>query len=123
MNGVKLFRLHPVFFVRHQCSLKVPRVETFSQTFRIGRTVKPTYSIASRATAASWLSPGSTSPLAHRRPIPSAPTSCDDHIKRVEFELVQRPRSLAVILSAAVAGAIVGSTLQRGTRYASYRIR
>jgi hypothetical protein len=41
----------------------VPRVETFSQTFRIGRTVKPTSSIASRATAASWLSPGSTSPL------------------------------------------------------------
>jgi len=47
----------------------------------------------------------------------------DDHIKSVEFELVQRPRSLAVILSAAVAGAIVGSTLQRGTPNTSYRIR
>jgi hypothetical protein len=52
----------------HQCSLKVPRVETFSQTFRIGRTVKPTSSIASRATAASWLSPASTSPLTGRSP-------------------------------------------------------
>lgn len=47
----------------------------------------------------------------------------DDHIGSVEFELVQRPRSLAVILSAAVAGAIVGSALQRGTRSTSYRIR
>ena len=38
----------------------------------------------------------------------------DDHIQSVEFELVQRPRPLATILSAAVAGAIVGSVLQRG---------
>jgi hypothetical protein len=35
----------------------------------------------------------------------------DDHIQSVEFELVQRPRSLAMILSAAVAGTIVGSAL------------
>jgi hypothetical protein len=28
----------PVYFAIHQCSLKVPRVETFSQTFRTGRT-------------------------------------------------------------------------------------
>jgi hypothetical protein len=47
----------------------------------------------------------------------------DDHIQSVEFELVQRPRSLAIILSAAVAGAIVGSALQRGTPDTSYRIR
>ena len=39
----------------------------------------------------------------------------EDHIGSVEFELVQRPRSLAIILSAAVAGALVGSVLQRGT--------
>jgi hypothetical protein len=38
----------------------------------------------------------------------------DDHIQSVEFEVVQRPRPLATILSAAVAGAIVGSVLQRG---------
>ena len=47
----------------------------------------------------------------------------DDHIQSVEFELVQRPRSLAMILSAAVAGAIVGSALQRGTPNIPYRIR
>jgi len=46
-----------------------------------------------------------------------------DHIQSVEFELVQRPRSLAMILSAAVAGAIVGSALQRGTPNIPYRIR
>jgi hypothetical protein len=38
----------------------------------------------------------------------------DDHIQGVEFEVVQRPRPLGAILSAAVAGAIVGSVLQRG---------
>ena len=37
----------------------------------------------------------------------------DNHIQSVEFELVQRPRPLGTILSAAVAGAIVGSVLQR----------
>ena len=36
----------------------------------------------------------------------------DDHIQSVEFELVQRPRPLGTILSAAVVGAIVGSVLQ-----------
>ena len=45
----------------------------------------------------------------------------DNHIQSVEFELVQRPRSLAIILSAAIAGAFVGSALQRPTT--SYRIR
>ena len=38
----------------------------------------------------------------------------DDHIRSVEFEVVQRPRPWRTILSAAVAGAIVGSVLQRG---------
>jgi hypothetical protein len=38
----------------------------------------------------------------------------DDHIQSVEFELVQRPRPWRTILSAAVAGAIVGSVVQRG---------
>ena len=38
----------------------------------------------------------------------------DNHIQSAEFELVQRPRPLRTILSAAVAGAIVGSVLQRG---------
>ena len=38
----------------------------------------------------------------------------DNHIQSVEFELMQRPRPLRTILSAAVAGAIVGSVLQRG---------
>jgi len=38
----------------------------------------------------------------------------DNHIQSVEFELVQRPRPLRTILSAAVGGAIVGSVLQRG---------
>jgi len=38
----------------------------------------------------------------------------DNHIQSVEFELVQRPRPWRTILSAAVAGAIVGSVLQRG---------
>jgi hypothetical protein len=38
----------------------------------------------------------------------------DDHIQSVEFELVQRPRPWRTILSAAVAGAIAGSVLQRG---------
>jgi hypothetical protein len=40
----------------------------------------------------------------------------DDHIQSVEFELVQRPRPLATILSAAIAGGIVGSALQRGSQ-------
>jgi hypothetical protein len=62
----------PTYSAIHQWSLKVPRVETFSQTFRIGRTAKPTSSIASRTTAASWLSPGSTSPLT----MPSASDAC-----------------------------------------------
>ena len=38
----------------------------------------------------------------------------DNHIQSVEFELVQRPRPWRTILSAAVAGAIVGSVVQRG---------
>jgi hypothetical protein len=38
----------------------------------------------------------------------------DDHLKSVEFEVVQRPRPWRTILSAAVAGTIVGSVLQRG---------
>jgi len=38
----------------------------------------------------------------------------DNHIQSVEFEVVQRPRPWRAILSAAVAGAIVGSVLQRG---------
>jgi hypothetical protein len=38
----------------------------------------------------------------------------DDQIQSVEFELVQRPRPLATILSAAVVGALVGTALQRG---------
>jgi len=38
----------------------------------------------------------------------------DNHIQSVEFELVQRSRPLATIVSAAVVGAIVGSALQRG---------
>ena len=38
----------------------------------------------------------------------------DNHIQSVEFELVQRPRPWRILLSAAVAGALVGSALQRG---------
>ena len=38
----------------------------------------------------------------------------DDHIQSVEFELVQRPRPWSTILSVVVAGAIVGSVVQRG---------
>jgi hypothetical protein len=45
----------------------------------------------------------------------------DDHLQSVEFELVQRPRPLATILSAAVVGAIVGSALQRGRPNTSLR--
>jgi hypothetical protein len=39
----------------------------------------------------------------------------DDHIKSVEFEVVQRPRPWRTILSVAVIGAIAGSALQRGS--------
>jgi hypothetical protein len=46
----------------------------------------------------------------------------DDHIQGVEFEVVQRPRPLATILSAAVAGVIVGSVLQRVNPIASYLV-
>ena len=45
----------------------------------------------------------------------------DNHIQSVEFELVQRPRSLATMLSAAVVGAIVGAALQRDRPNASLR--
>ena len=38
----------------------------------------------------------------------------DDHIRSVEFEVVQRPRPWRTILSVSVGGAIVGSVVQRG---------
>ena len=47
----------------------------------------------------------------------------DDHIKSVEFEVVQHPRPWRAILSAAIVGAIVGATLQRGRPIASYLVR
>lgn len=46
----------------------------------------------------------------------------DNHIQSVEFELVQRPRPLGTILGAAIAGAIVGSALQRINPIASYLV-
>jgi hypothetical protein len=47
----------------------------------------------------------------------------DDHIQSVEFELVQRPRPWRTILSAAIAGAIVGSALHEEIRLRRYLIR
>jgi hypothetical protein len=38
----------------------------------------------------------------------------DNHIQSVEFVLTQRPRPWAMIFSAAIAGALMGSALQRG---------
>lgn len=47
----------------------------------------------------------------------------DNHIQSVEFELIQRPRPWRIILSAALAGALAGSALQRVRPTSSYRLR
>jgi hypothetical protein len=47
----------------------------------------------------------------------------DDHIQSVEFELVQRPRPWATIIGAAIAGALVGSTLRRANPISSNLVR
>ena len=47
----------------------------------------------------------------------------DNHIQSVEFELVQRPWPWRIILSAAIAGTLVGSALQRGRPNTSYLLR
>lgn len=47
----------------------------------------------------------------------------DNQIQGVEFEVVQRSRPWAIILSAAVAGGVLGSALQRGRPNLPYLVR